>query len=275
MHKIEIMIQRIAELGQKKMALPWWQGGRILELHVDYSTLASTHQEALSLAASVFSKGFPVDVWLWLSARTQWKGHGQYQRPFFSPPGGLYATLLCRWPDSFLSPLTACALSYNMASRLQQAAYLKWPNDVYINDEKIAGSLCQSVTITDTSGQAYVLGCLSFGINIRTPSRVLSCGRKISSIKNALDPWIDRVTFFNTQKYNLPSLLYQICHPNPDIILKMCQRMNPYFRGYHQRVEIITKNGLHHSGIFLGVDPWGRVKIDHKVFSHVERIILL
>jgi BirA family biotin operon repressor/biotin-[acetyl-CoA-carboxylase] ligase len=97
-------------------------------------------------------------------ARQQTQGRGRHGRDWFSPEGNLYASILLR-PG--LPPARLSELSFVVALAAADAvdavlpgwrARLKWPNDVLIEGEKVAGILVEIV-----EDNAAVIG---IGLNI-------------------------------------------------------------------------------------------------------------
>jgi len=81
-------------------------------------------------------------------AESQTSGRGRNERSWYSPPGGLYFSLVLR-PDFDFDkyPLIGLAMGLAIAQILDDLgieAKLKWPNDVLVNDKKIAGILAES-----------------------------------------------------------------------------------------------------------------------------------
>lgn len=81
-------------------------------------------------------------------AEQQTQGRGRLQRPWQSARGGLYFTMVLR-PAIALSdaPLINLAAALDMAATLNDLydiqAQLKWPNDLLVQDRKLAGILSQ------------------------------------------------------------------------------------------------------------------------------------
>ena len=120
---------------------PWAFGQRADRVHY-FPELASTMDQALALARDGAPQ-FTVVV-----ADRQTRGRGRLQRPWQSADGGLYFTFILR-PDlsPTASPLINLAAALDLARTIEQQckihARLKWPNDVLVNDCKIAGILSQ------------------------------------------------------------------------------------------------------------------------------------
>ena len=106
-------------------------------------------------------------------ADAQTKGRGRQGKSFFSPDGtGLYMSLLLKpslTPDKalFITTATAVALCRAIEKLYPHKAEIKWVNDVYINDKKVAGILTEASYNTDGSLKYIVLG---IGVNIKTDS---------------------------------------------------------------------------------------------------------
>ncbi len=84
-------------------------------------------------------------------AEEQTAGRGRLGRRWESPPGvGLWFSLVFRPTDLPLSAtgqllmLTGCAVAQAIEQVAHLAAWLKWPNDVLVNDRKVGGLLGQA-----------------------------------------------------------------------------------------------------------------------------------
>jgi BirA family biotin operon repressor/biotin-[acetyl-CoA-carboxylase] ligase len=111
-----------------------------------HERIGSTNDEARRLAASGAPHGTVVH------ADEQAAGRGRFGRTWYSPPGNLYLSVLLRLellpergPElSFVTALTV-ADAVDALLPKQSKSMLKWPNDVLVNDGKIAGILVESV----------------------------------------------------------------------------------------------------------------------------------
>ncbi|MGE3244975.1 MAG: biotin--[acetyl-CoA-carboxylase] ligase [Beijerinckiaceae bacterium] len=105
---------------------------------------------------------------LWVVADVQTAGRGRLSRPWVSPRGNLYASLLL---VAEVSPASAAQLGFVTGVALAQAlrplvpsdvqVALKWPNDCLANGAKIAGILLEGAVLPD-GRFACVAGC---GVN--------------------------------------------------------------------------------------------------------------
>ena len=100
-------------------------------------------------------------------AGEQTGGRGRRGRPWASPKGNFHATLLM-WPTEAPEVVALRSFAAALALRdtcvaltgLPQSFQLKWPNDVLLNDGKLAGILLESV------GQGGRLSHLAIGIGV-------------------------------------------------------------------------------------------------------------
>ncbi|HKH35444.1 MAG TPA: biotin--[acetyl-CoA-carboxylase] ligase, partial [Beijerinckiaceae bacterium] len=127
-------------------------------------TTPSTNDEAAAAAR----QGDPGR--LWIVAGQQRAGRGRHGRPWTSPPGNLYASLLLIDP---CEPAVAPQLGFIAGLALHQAVAaetglgvprvaLKWPNDLLLDSAKVAGLLLEAHHRLDAAF-AVVIG---FGVNI-------------------------------------------------------------------------------------------------------------
>jgi BirA family biotin operon repressor/biotin-[acetyl-CoA-carboxylase] ligase len=119
--------------------LGWPDGVRLIRFDV----LDSTNEEASRLASTGDSG--PV----WITARAQTKGRGRRGNAWISEPGNLFATLLLTAAHETAAQLGFAA---SLAAADVIAAYaaparvsLKWPNDVLLDNRKVAGILLEAL----------------------------------------------------------------------------------------------------------------------------------
>lgn len=129
-----------------------------------YDSIGSTNDEAKRLARGGAPEGTLV------SALEQTAGRGRRGRLWVSPRGNLYASLILR-PDcslrraaqlGFVAALAIGRALRAILPRVERLAY-KWPNDVLINDRKIAGILLESEVTAAAKPNFVVLGV---GVNL-------------------------------------------------------------------------------------------------------------
>lgn len=101
-----------------------------------------------------------------ITARTQTAGRGRMDRRWLSEPGGLYFSVVLKpahtrfWPNlTQLMALSVCETALALGAR----AWLKWPNDVLADGQKLCGILSEAVTGAQ-GVEALVIGV---GVNVR------------------------------------------------------------------------------------------------------------
>lgn len=134
--------------------------------HRAYETLGSTNAEALALAHAG-DRG-P----LWVSAERQTAGRGRRGRAWVSEPGNLYVSLLLSDPApvervaelSFVAALAVRdAVAEVVPAHAPRLAF-KWPNDVLLAGEKVAGILIEGEVMRGEPATAVIgigVNCVS------------------------------------------------------------------------------------------------------------------
>jgi BirA family transcriptional regulator, biotin operon repressor / biotin---[acetyl-CoA-carboxylase] ligase len=137
-----------------------------------YNTLPSTNDFAISLAKQGAREGTVV------TAKYQTRGRGRFRRRWHSTRGtGLLFSLILR-PKVKTSK--ASLITHLAARSIQEAiervssikSTLKRPNDVLVNQKKVAGILCES----STSGSRVDYVVLGAGLNVNSRKKDLIRG---------------------------------------------------------------------------------------------------
>jgi BirA family transcriptional regulator, biotin operon repressor / biotin---[acetyl-CoA-carboxylase] ligase len=116
----------------------------LLENIVIYESVGSTNDEAKRLFAEGVS---PLETIV--LARQQTGGRGRMNRHWISPEGNLYMSIITR--DVLPALLSQFSLMWGVVVRQAIASLgsapvqCKWPNDVLINDQKVAGILIEKI----------------------------------------------------------------------------------------------------------------------------------
>lgn len=148
-----------------------------------YAEVPSTNDVASALADRGAREGCVV------VANAQSAGRGRHGRSWVSPVGaGLYVSTVLRPPHETVRALTlaagvAVAEGIHAATGLD--AVLKWPNDVYAADRKLAGVLAEA---SDTIH--YVI--LGFGINVMPAAYPPEVAARATSLEEELGRAVDR-----------------------------------------------------------------------------------
>lgn len=164
----------------------------------------STNDEAFDYLERV-----PVCL-LWTTEQKQ--GRGSRGRTWISPDGHHLAMTLAFNADNIPSPSDLCyplLVGVAMFDVLQTLApeanlLLKWPNDILLNDRKLAGILCESRWTQD-----HVRIALGIGVNLRAHTTLSGLPKGYASLEElpvALDPNTIVRTFADT----FPSRLHHL-----------------------------------------------------------------
>ncbi|RZB31307.1 MAG: BirA family transcriptional regulator, biotin operon repressor / biotin---[acetyl-CoA-carboxylase] ligase [Desulfobacteraceae bacterium Eth-SRB2] len=126
---------------------PWEFGDRELNIHY-FDEVTSTMDVAGNLARND-SPHFTVVI-----AGRQSKGRGRLKRTWLSSEGGLYFTIILRpqIPPAFISRVNFAAsmiLARTLRNMFHIDARVKWPNDILVNERKVAGLLSEMEAETD------------------------------------------------------------------------------------------------------------------------------
>ena len=142
-----------------------------------FDTIESTQSFALKVAAKPYENGSVI-----IAAR-QTHGRGRQDRKWISPRGGIWLSILLR-PNFELSQvalfpmLTSLALAVAIEKTLNLRPKLKWPNDVMINNKKVAGVL------VDASIESNKIDYLVIGIGINFRIKPHNISKKIKNSTN-------------------------------------------------------------------------------------------
>jgi BirA family biotin operon repressor/biotin-[acetyl-CoA-carboxylase] ligase len=142
-----------------------------------HPTLPSTNTYLIQQAA----RGYPVSGFVCL-AEEQTAGKGRLGRYWVSPfASNLYLSVLWRFDlpikrMSILSLAVGAAIARALRLMGVEKAGVKWPNDIFWHDRKLAGILVELSKINDSSCYAVV----GIGINVHMPADI-----------NIDQPWID------------------------------------------------------------------------------------
>jgi len=161
----------LAPKNEKDFLYPW-EFGEKEKLFFHYMNTGSTMDKAREQAL----RGAPGGSVF--TAEKQTAGRGRSGRTWISRQGGLFFTMLERprlaiADYSLLSLITQIAVARTVSSVCGKKAYLRWPNDIYINRQKIAG------VTTEISGEGDLISWLSCGVGVNINNTVPS-GKAVS-----------------------------------------------------------------------------------------------
>jgi BirA family biotin operon repressor/biotin-[acetyl-CoA-carboxylase] ligase len=204
------------------------------------------------------SSDLSVDTWVWLHALTQNQGKGQGEKTFFSPPGGLYATLICLWPSVSFAPSLSLVVALAVATVLGPMCTLKWINDIYWGPHKIGG-----VLIHRHLGHGPQPCIISIGVNVNGLHHTTPDQRPITSLRLETGHTHDLNHLLGAIEKQLCAFFQEIIAHNGTFPQTLCQAINNRLTACGKKVRIQTQKGQV-TGWCQGIGPSGRIILDGK-----------
>ncbi len=215
-----------------------------------YTTLESTQDEARA-AARIGAPDRSIYV-----ADYQRSGRGRQGRTWLAAPGtALLLSILFRDTEAAPSPWRWTSLaSVALVEAIDEVlvttrAAIKWPNDVMLDDRKVAGILAEN-----TWDGRQLLAIVGVGVNVNTPSSDLAeLPSPATSLEVAYGQVVDRGELLKALIRRMDFWLEQ---PVPDLFNSWQARL--WGRG--QRLRLLDL-GQEHEVIVLGAAPDGSLRI--------------
>jgi len=155
-----------------------------------FSKLDSTNQTAKELSQR---EGKP---WTVVVAEEQTAGYGKRRAAWFSPKGGLYFSIIL--PKSqiedlqTLTVLAAFIVAKIIKEEFSLEALIKLPNDVLINQKKVAGILTENIV-----GKTVKSSVIGIGLNTNIDKFPGDLEKKTTSLKIELGKKVDNKKILN------------------------------------------------------------------------------
>jgi BirA family transcriptional regulator, biotin operon repressor / biotin---[acetyl-CoA-carboxylase] ligase len=232
-----------------------------------YPTVTSTMDVAEEAAQTGGREGVVI------VAEEQTKGRGRRGRIWSSPAGaGLYVTFVFRpaLEEGHASVLSLLTLAAGVAVRdaITQAAgvvpELKWPNDVMVGRQKLAGILCEGFGI-GTRDQTVLVG---IGINVGEAAHPPDVASRTTSLEAELGRPVERATILEAVLITVPRIYDDLQRGKAGDILRAWRVASP--SAVNRRVEWRGSDGTHR-GVTAGVDESGALLV--RTASGVERVL--
>ena len=240
-----------------------WEFGKNETRFFHYKNTSSTMDRARELALKNTPGGTII------TAERQSAGRGRNGRTWVSRHGGLFFTILER-PHLALADYTLLSLIMQIAVVRTvslfcgKKAYLRWPNDIYINKRKIAG------ITTEISGEGDLINWLSIGVGVNvnnpTPSgkttSIAEVTGRLFSRRKVLSKILDEMerakkSFASTAAYSQGSrAIADEWNSLADCIGAKAAVFEP--DPGRENYPIDKPGRILARGIFAGIDPAGR-----------------
>ncbi len=188
-----------------------------------------------------------------ICAETQTKGRGRMGRSWSSPKEkGIYFSLILRPKASptdtaKLTLLTAVALCEAVTKETGLKPVIKWPNDVLINNRKLAGILTELSAEMDRV--RFVI--IGIGVNANTPLNLLPANA--TSIKNELGQPVSRIKLLQEILGSLENWyeIFKVEGFNP--VVKKWKQLSVTLG---KRVRVVDSGGTI-EGVAMDLDQYG------------------
>ena len=200
-------------------------------------------------------------------AEEQTQGRGRRGKVWVSPPGSsIYLSLIWKFdlPVNELGSLSL-AIGVAVARVLKKLGLknvgLKWPNDVLVDDKKIAGILIEATQLTSSSTTAII----GIGLNYKLPADL--------PVKPD-QPWTDIISSLtmaspdelNISRNNAAGLLLHECMVVCEVFLLakaalMLEYQDQYDVCLWQDVDIHQEDGSCRQGQVIGFEETGEIRI--------------
>jgi BirA family transcriptional regulator, biotin operon repressor / biotin---[acetyl-CoA-carboxylase] ligase len=150
-------------------------GKTMIRLH----TVDSTNTYALGIIkGTVKTSLIPDHNGAVVISEIQTGGRGRLDRKWFSPPGGLWMTIILQTDlkMQYLSKMTllaASSIAQTLIRNYKIRLNIKWPNDIYFEGKKLCGILAESEKV---DGKTYLI--IGLGINVNNDF----CNDKIENL---------------------------------------------------------------------------------------------
>ena len=193
-------------------------------------------------------------------AEMQTHGRGRRGRTWLSPFGSnLYASFYWPLPNGLNSALgLSVAIGVALAQLLQNAGVeevsVKWPNDVYVQGEKIAGILVELEG--ESTGMGHAL--IGIGLNLSMPERFLATIEQPSTdVQRHLSAPVDRNSWAANLISQIHAMLTSFEQEGLQNLTDEWKRLD-YF--YNQPIRVLL--GQHEQqGIGQGIDSHGALLV--------------
>lgn len=165
-----------------------------------YDEIDSTNDEIKRLASSSNKNIIVI-------ANKQLNGHGRRGREFYSPENtGLYFSILIHTNNMDLSTagitaVAACATAKAIDDTIfngEDTMKIKWVNDIYHNNKKVAGILSEACNYMEDESSNYII--IGFGINLYEPE--IGFPKNIKKTAGSIIPSSLSDNFINSQIKN-------------------------------------------------------------------------
>lgn len=209
----------------------------------------------------LLSKSEPLPEGTVIMADHQFAGRGQQENQWIAAPGkNLTISLLLRPlflplnKQFLLNIAISVAINNTLSKYLATGISIKWPNDIYYNDQKIGGVLIENNII----GTAIKTAVIGIGLNINQRSFPEQLDSKATSLSQILQ-----------KDVNLMLLLAELCSQIESFYLKLKTGNHTFLKAAYvdklYKMNILSlyrQNGEVFEGTIKGITDLGQLNIE-------------
>jgi BirA family biotin operon repressor/biotin-[acetyl-CoA-carboxylase] ligase len=203
-------------------------------------------------------------------AEEQTGGIGRLGRSWVSPAGGVWITIVLK-PEIPIDRVFMVTMAGSVAvarairKEFDLGALIKWPNDIYIGDKKVAGLLLELYAEADKIH--YCLLSLGVDVNI-SPSELESVKGAVTSISAEMGHDVDRASFLARLLKEFESRYLLIESGEYEAVIREWKSLSCTLE---HRVRINTMKATF-EGEAIDIDEYGALLI-RKDNGKIERVI--
>lgn len=227
-----------------------------------YTRIGSTNDTAVA----ALSAGEDLPHGAVLLTDEQTAGRGQATNRWHATPGDNLTLSLVLYPDHLtadrlfaLTQWTSLALARTVAHFLPDAdaatVRIKWPNDLYVGDQKIAGILVQN----GLRGSRVAWSVIGVGLNVNERDFPPPLGVSARALHLPPGPKLDLETVLDVLLQQFAAT-YELTDPARRRDLDQAYHRLLYRRNQTGRYEL-AQTGERFSAVLRGVDPDGRLRL--------------
>lgn len=190
---------------------------------------------------------------------TQSGGRGRYGRPFFSPEGQIYMTLLLEPNQTFAelpqyTLLTAVAVALAIDEATGKSCSIKWVNDLFLDGKKVCGILSEAMSDFETGQISHV----TIGIGLNFSIAPESFPKELQTIATSLFPEGSSTITRNELIQNIWRNFFELLDGLPDTAYLDYYRNKSFVIG---KVVSFTQRGVHYTGKALRITDAGELVV--------------
>lgn len=190
---------------------------------------------------------------------TQSGGRGRYGRPFFSPEGQIYMTLLLEPNQTFAelpqyTLLTAVAVALAIDEATGKSCSIKWVNDLFLDGKKVCGILSEAMSDFETGQISHV----TIGIGLNFSIAPESFPKELQTIATSLFPDGSSTITRNELIQNIWRNFFELLDGLPDTAYLDYYRNKSFVIG---KVVSFTQRGVHYTGKALRITDAGELVV--------------